>query len=719
MDISYFRISIDVIALAASAFILFNSSWRQPRMRYPSLVLFGLSLFIYAVSSIFISLNVFPNKTFWLGLLVLGATLLPVSIVLISLEYTQNRYWLSTRMSVLFVILATIYFLLLGFAYSGFSGQQASYFEDRGSFIVNLYSNSLLFVGFFIALRKFRSEITYQSKLYAIILVSIAFPLLASVVNLSGVSNHLDADLMMVAYLLTAMVILIGFNQKQVNVYPIERKLAIESMNDGWMILDAYDYVIDVNASVEKTLRSPRKEIINQPVKKVLKNWEELVYNIDSEEFFFNGSIKDKKEQRNYSIRLTELRSNSGDVIGKLLLWRDVTEQKRATEAKQRARDELFILLQSIMNASSHVFDLDEFLNEAIYQIVYAFRSQYCVIHLNDDRETNQENPGLNVAAHYGLLEGLDETITPFVEKINMYELFNEKSDPVLISNIEQSKYFKGIDPLESPICLVVAPMIIKKRLIGAIALAREAENIYSKDEITRVIVVADEMASFIQSDRRRQINIASQERKHIVRDLHDSISQNLYGLLALTEVAQAAVESGSPLKSLQYLPKIGESARQAMREMRLFLYQLQPVKLEQEGLVAVLHHRLSAVEGRANIKARFIADEDISLASHQELALYYIAQEALNNVLKHARPKSVTIYLRVDNRRVTLEIVDDGIGFNLGLIDSGGLGLGNMQERAIQAGGTCKIVSEPGQGTRIIVEIEDDRRYLRTYERY
>ena len=101
---------------------------------------------------------------------------------------------------------------------------------------------------------------------------------------------------------------------------------------------------------------------------------------------------------------------------------------------------------------------------------------------------------------------------------------------------------------------------------------------------------------------------------------------------------------------------------------MRLFLYQLQPVKLEQEGLVAVLHHRLSAVEGRANIKARFIADEDISLASHQELALYYIAQEALNNVLKHARPKSVTIYLRVDNRRVTLEIVDDGIRFNLAL---------------------------------------------------
>ena len=82
------------------------------------------------------------------------------------------------------------------------------------------------------------------------------------------------------------------------------------------------------------------------------------------------------------------------------------------------------------------------------------------------------------MAAHYGLLEGLDETITPFVEKINMYELFNEKSDPVLISNIEQSKYFKGIDPLESHICLVVAPMIIKKRLIGAIELAREAENI-------------------------------------------------------------------------------------------------------------------------------------------------------------------------------------------------------------------------------------------------
>jgi signal transduction histidine kinase len=124
------------------------------------------------------------------------------------------------------------------------------------------------------------------------------------------------------------------------------------------------------------------------------------------------------------------------------------------------------------------------------------------------------------------------------------------------------------------------------------------------------------------------------------MRDIHDSISQKLYGLVTLTEAAEAAREAGSEVDYDQVLSRIGENARQAVKELRLFLFQMQPIDLEKEGLISVLHHRLAAVEGRADIKARFLADEPIELSQKKELALYYIAQEALNNVLRHAFAK-------------------------------------------------------------------------------
>ena len=155
-------------------------------------------------------------------------------------------------------------------------------------------------------------------------------------------------------------------------------------------------------------------------------------------------------------------------------------------------------------------------------------------------------------------------------------------------------------------------------------------------------------MASLIDSDRRRKLAITMKERERLMRDLHDSVSQKLYGLVTTTEAAQAAMEAGSNVDPRQEFARIGEHARQAVKEMRLFLYQMQQVDVEKDGLISVLHHRLLAVEGRADIKARLLSDEeDIPLSTEKQMMLYYIAQEALNNVLRHARAKSVLVTLK------------------------------------------------------------------------
>jgi signal transduction histidine kinase len=247
--------------------------------------------------------------------------------------------------------------------------------------------------------------------------------------------------------------------------------------------------------------------------------------------------------------------------------------------------------------------------------------------------------------------------------------------------------------------------------------LGRKEGPVYSQAETIRLTTISDQIANLIDSDRRRQLAIALSERQRLLRDLHDSVSQKLYGLVALTEAAQAAMEAGSKVTPSQVLARIGENARQAVKEMRLFLYEIQPIDLE-EGLVSVLHHRLAAVEGRADVRARLLADEDISLAKDKEIALYFIAQEALNNILRHAHAKSVTVTLKQTRQNVILEVVDDGRGFDPKKVDPGGLGLRNIKERASQINGKLQIVSKPGGGTKIKVTVSRERIPVRLVNR-
>jgi len=193
------------------------------------------------------------------------------------------------------------------------------------------------------------------------------------------------------------------------------------------------------------------------------------------------------------------------------------------------------------------------------------------------------------------------------------------------------------------------------------------------------------------------------------MRDIHDSVSQKLYGLVTLTEAAQAAIEAKYELDINQYLTRIGLNARQAVKELRLFLFQMQPIDLEKEGLVSVIHHRLAAVEGRADIKVRFLADEPIMISKNKEVALYFIAQEALNNVLRHAFATSVSVHLKQGYKYVTFEVRDDGRGFEMDKLDRGGLGLKNIEERVKQENGKLKILSNPGKGTIIRVIFDRD----------
>jgi signal transduction histidine kinase len=156
------------------------------------------------------------------------------------------------------------------------------------------------------------------------------------------------------------------------------------------------------------------------------------------------------------------------------------------------------------------------------------------------------------------------------------------------------------------------------------------------------------------------------------------------------------------------HLREVRQTAQEALREMRLLIFELRPPVLDQEGLVAALGARLEAVEGRSGLETQYVVEGEDHLPPEIEEGLYRIAQEALNNALKHAQAHLITVSLRSEKGKVMLEIRDDGTGFDPAVAgEGGGLGLPGMEERAARLGGRLTVMSQPGAGTRVRVEVD------------
>ncbi len=259
---------------------------------------------------------------------------------------------------------------------------------------------------------------------------------------------------------------------------------------------------------------------------------------------------------------------------------------------------------------------------------------------------------------------------------------------------------------------LLAVPLIVSGETYGCLALYYGTRRTFSQEEIAMALAFGDEAALAIENDRLR--NLAKQatvieERSRLARELHDSVTQSIYSLTLLAEGWQRMALNGELADVVSPLAELGQIAQQALKEMRLLIYELRPPALEQEGLLGALHLRLAAVEKRAGVDARLIAQDVLDLPAAIEEGLYRIAQEALNNSLKHAAATSVTVRLENSEHGLAMQIADNGRGFDTWASpnSSGGIGLTSMRERVERLGGSLQICSTPGSGTTVLVRLD------------
>jgi nitrate/nitrite-specific signal transduction histidine kinase len=279
-----------------------------------------------------------------------------------------------------------------------------------------------------------------------------------------------------------------------------------------------------------------------------------------------------------------------------------------------------------------------------------------------------------------------------------------------LVNDAFQNSSFLFDDMLPETRSELVVPLKVGDRVIGTLDVHDSKLNAFTEEDRLVIQSLGDQIAVAIENarlyDKSKELAVL-EERNRLARELHDSVTQSLYSLVLFTEGWRRMSKSDGGEKIEEYLSRIGEITQQSLKEMRLLILELRPPTLEQEGLVGALQKRLDTVEKRVGISARVVMEDFIEFPASVEEELYRIAQEALNNSLKHARATKVTVRIFVKDKHTTLEIMDDGTGFDPQAVEGrGGMGLANMSERARRIGGNLSIHSLSGQGTMVKVDV-------------
>jgi PAS domain S-box-containing protein len=253
-------------------------------------------------------------------------------------------------------------------------------------------------------------------------------------------------------------------------------------------------------------------------------------------------------------------------------------------------------------------------------------------------------------------------------------------------------------------------PMIVKERVIGMVALSHPDAKHYTAHHSELALAIAIHAAVAIENARlheQAQQLAKMEERQRIARELHDSVSQALYSVTLYTDAIDMALSAGRQDTAAEHLHELRESVQEALRSIRLLMFELRPRELEKEGLAAAIQARMAAVEARIGLQTELQVEGDEGLPFALIEELYRIAQEAMNNVVKHAQASQMGVRLRFTGQTAELEVWDDGVGFEPARVQPhGGMGLRGMQERVDRFGGALEIKSAPGQGTRVSVKI-------------
>ncbi len=399
-------------------------------------------------------------------------------------------------------------------------------------------------------------------------------------------------------------------------------------------------------------------------------------------------------------MRTDSIRDEAGRPMGLISVCTDITEIKMVQDAEHRQRV-LAEALRDIATALTSTLDLDEVMERILTNIGRVVPHDAAYIMLI-------ENGMARVVRTRGFHEQeienwLLNTRQRVEDTPELYQMA-ASGQPVVTPTLDDAWYERKPEPLRRFRSYTGAPIRLKGTTIGFLHLNSATPDFFTVVHAERLQAFADQAAIAIQNAQlheKAQALAVLEERQRLARDLHDAVSQTLFSAAMIAE-ALPRLWDKQPEHARQQLGELHRLTRGAQAEMRTLLLELHPSTLLEARLDELLGHLTAAVIGRTRMAVTLEVEGDQNMPGEVQTAYYYIAQEALNNIVKHSRATQVRVHVTGAPESVALTISDNGRGFEISQKPATSLGLGIMRERASAVGAVLEIQSTVGEGTTI-----------------
>lgn len=298
---------------------------------------------------------------------------------------------------------------------------------------------------------------------------------------------------------------------------------------------------------------------------------------------------------------------------------------------------------------------------------------------------------------------------------IGLFRAALEEPSPIRIPDISEDQRADGMPAALSALgAFMGVPLVSGEGVLGAFYLiGRTGAPAFTAADQEAAQMLASHAILAIENarlyERSRELTVI-EERNRLARELHDAVSQTVFSIVFTARSAATLLER-DPVAARAQVADLQQLAQDAQREMRSLIFELRPAEIEQEGLVSTLRKHIDVLRRVYGPEIELAVTGECRLASQTEKEVFRIAQEALSNALKHSGAERVWIRLSMNGDRVSLEIRDDGKGFDPVAAESQTrFGLTSMRERVQLLGGVLAIDSAPGRGTAVSLEVPHGR---------
>jgi PAS domain S-box-containing protein len=495
----------------------------------------------------------------------------------------------------------------------------------------------------------------------------------------------------------------------------------IASSNDAIVSVTLEGTITSWNPAAERLFGYPAAEAIGRSTSMLLPPGRQHGFNVPitlltrGEAVEPYRTLRARKDGTVLDLLLTlwALRDETGRVTGVAGIFREPELVVRRTQAEQldayRLVEHRLTSLTRVLASLTFDQPVDATLDTLAAGVVEVTQATACAVALIDD-----EQQRYRVAGTFGLPDGYARAVEQAyrsgaqLSSLEAYRTLRpvRRALSTYIQRDPRQALVTALVQNEGWDVVISLPLVFRNRALGAMTCCYTTGIEPDDQEIALLMFMADQAAVAVQTTMLfadLQGRAANEERQRLARELHDSVSQALFGIGLGARTARTLLDR-DPSKAAEPLDFVVTLAEAGLTEMRALIFELRPDALETEGLVRLLDQQAAVLRSRHSLLVTTdFGGEPVAALSIKEM-LYRIAQETLNNATKHARAKHVAISLRQDEAEIALTLTDDGIGFDPAGSFPGHLGLRSMRERAELHGARFAIESSPGNGVRTTV---------------